>query len=579
MANEVRGALYETITEAALQIAVKKAKIKGEVRWEQRPAGMSILPDFTIGEDKDKPSHIILVTASGSAKETDKKFWRNTGELQEVKAQISTTPKVINLYCKSVVKKGLEEVQLKLYDSTLHVDKQPYNKHLEKWVESFCKSAPKDREAKKALLAESIKTDKSLKSAIDSLADDLAIALKQENKDLSSLWALMQKDYKPAKKLPEVRKTYVRRGLGKLLVIEPAIRQLLYKHHGKPTGIPLAQVSNYCFQLGFMKKSLGGARLEDKEIDSVLTLLGHDACEAVLKKAPSSTKTWVEPLRDLGRFLTHVDFVEKNYTTVTTAKGLKDLLLKCYKDPSKLSGEVGDNKVWIYEVLISLIKVKSGKKQGYGLSQLANDTLTPEFGAGGFLIPPFVQRTKQLSNDHIDSLATGLAKRFPLDVKQSEIDSLKSKITEWVIKENLEDRLIPYRNFEPLLWLLEFELKKQRKSYTQKTPYIGWLNEYADSGRKNATTPLLKAGKTFIHWKTSHDSHTNDKTKELSARARNLRYSYDTKTKKFSHRDGGIKLALIVDGTWTEKNIRTLIESGWETIIYPDEIADFVKGL
>jgi hypothetical protein len=69
------------------------------------------------------------------------------------------------------------------------------------------------------------------------------------------------------------------------------------------------------------------------------------------------------------------------------------------------------------------------------------------------------------------------------------------------------------------------------------------------------------------------------KKKELSARVRSTRYQYNTSTQTFSRRTGDDRFVLIVDGTFDDDDLRVLSESGWDEIIYPDEIPAFVKGL
>jgi hypothetical protein len=331
------------------------------------------------------------------------------------------------------------------------------------------------------------------------------------------------------------------------------------------------------------KSLLAGAHVADLEIKGVLELLGGIACEVVLQQAPSSMSTWISPLRDLGRVATHVDFIHQHYDQITDPTELRTLLTQCFNDPAGLSGEPGDEKVWIYEIMISLLKAKSGKLQGYGLAQLAEDTGLVETGLGAplarFIIPKFTQREEMLSPDYLRMLAQGLANRFKTNVSRNDVLALKVKVEDWVIKENLEDRLIPYRNFEPLLWLLTAELSKQGKPYSAKVPYEGWVNEYSAVGKKSATTPFVKVGTTLIHWKSSYASHPNDKTKELSARARSIKYQYHPTTKTFTPRAGVTQLALILDGDWSDRHLQTLLSSGWDIIVYPNEIPLLVSQL
>lgn len=579
MANETRGILFEAITEAALQQAVKLAGILGIVRWNKKPEGMTINPDFTIGINKDSPSHVVLVTASGAARNADMKSWRNLGEMQEVKAQLPFAPITVNLYFISEIKLGLAALGESLYDATLHVDQRPYYFELATWVNENLEIDTKTKEAKQALLASDAKANPQLTSAITSLAQDLAQALQQRKTELDPLWVLMRVDYAKPHNPPNAKNTFVRRGLGKLLVLDPYIRQLVYAGYDKRSSIRIDNLPEYAFELGFFKKSLAGAHVADPEINGVLELLGGATCETVLQHAPSSMNTWISPLRDLGRVATHADFIHQHYDQITDPNGLRTLLTQCFNDPADLSGESGDEKVWIYEIMISLLKAKSGRLQGYGLAQLAVDTEVPEFGAGGFIIPPFIQREKMLTPDHLRMLAQGLANRFKTNVSRNDVLALKVKVEKWVIKENLEDRLIPYRNFEPLLWLLMAELREQGKSYRAKVPYEGWVNEYAAVGKKSATTPFVKVGTTLIHWKSVSDAGKVHKKKELAARARSVKYQYHSVTKTFTRRAGVEQLALIVDGTFTNDDLKILSESGWDIIVYPDEISTLVSHL
>jgi hypothetical protein len=579
LANEARGILFETITEAALQRAVKIAGISGEVRWNEKPKGMSVVPDFTIGIDKDRLSHVVLVTASGAAKNAEMKSWRNLGELQEVKAQLANSPTVLNLYFKSEVKQGLSLATQRLYDTTIHVEKKPYHRYLEAWVTTNLDATAKTRQARRELLESIVGANVDLAAAVETLSRDLAEALQERNEDLSPLWALMSEDYDKPHAPATARTTSVRRGLGKLLVLEPKVRQLVYEHHRKIRGIPLEQMPDYAVTLGFFKRIIGGARLDDDEIKGVLSLLGPEICEAALLEAPEAMGQWINPLRNLERVQIHAEFVEQHYAEVCDPIGLKNLFIECFDSPAELLGVSGDDGIWIFGILVTLLKAKSSKRQGYGASQLAVDTKVPEFGSGGFLIPPFIQRKKMLGEAHLSALSSGLAERFSANVSQSDISRLKEKLPQLVKEQNLEDRLIPYRNFEPLLWLLEVELRKQDITYLSRGAYEGWINEYAEVGRKVATTPFVKVGTMLIHWKSVSDAGKVHKKKELAARARSVKYQYHVETGAFTRRNGVDRLALIVDGTFDDADLKVLSEAGWDHIVYPDEIEHFVSEL
>ncbi len=109
MAGERKGKAYEALVMVCLQELMKSKRLKGEVFWNKTPVGMSIEPDFTIGPNSDMPEIIFLVTHSGSAKDSEKKFWRNIGELSEAKTRLVTVPLVYNIAFDSVIKADLKK--------------------------------------------------------------------------------------------------------------------------------------------------------------------------------------------------------------------------------------------------------------------------------------------------------------------------------------------------------------------------------------------------------------------------------------------------------------------------------------
>jgi len=85
------------------------------------------------------------------------------------------------------------------------------------------------------------------------------------------------------------------------------------------------------------------------------------------------------------------------------------------------------------------------------------------------------------------------------------------------------------------------------------------------------------ANKTLINWQSAHDSHTNDKKKELCGRAAGLRYHWNGKS--FVRRPGVEKLLLLLDGTWCDEDLKALLQSGWDDVFYPDEIDKLIKAI
>lgn len=587
MANEARGILFETITHAALQKAAVKAEIRGEVLWNQKPSGMSIRPDFTIGTDKDHPSHLILVTATGAPRNSEMKAWRNLGEMQEVKAQLPTPPTVVSLHYKSGVKRGLSAATQHLYDAVIYVEERSYYQPLTQWVQSNLRNAGRAHRDRLTLLQAAVEEDSRLAGSIEALVADLTEALKQCNKDLEPLWELMREDFLEQHPAVQARKTSVRRGLGKLLVLESHVRELVYTTFSGAALIPTQELPSYVFDLGFFRKTIAGARLYDSEIVAVVNLLGPETCETLLRRAPEAMQPWVNVLRQLGNVSEFLAFIADEYDQIADPDGLYVLLSDCQSDPAlfaeehgiEYTGQLSHN--WLFTVLMDTIKASTGKQTGFGYAQLAVEMGRSEDITSGYItIADWANRVPgtDLPSHVLRGVATVLATRIG-GIGESQLPRLRSKLIEVTQRSFLEARIIPYRNFEVLLWLLEAELQRQEVTYIPKTSYEGWINEYSGVGRRVATTPFVRVGSSLIHWKTVSDAGKSHKKKELAARARAIRYEYNVERDTFIRREGVNQLVLIVDGTFGDEDLEVLVASGWDIIIYPDDIPELVANL
>ena len=81
MAGERIGKTCEALFSVVLAEMKRQGKLRGNVFWNETPKGISVEPDFIIGQDLNHPDYVIMVTHSGSSKESNRKTWRNIGEL------------------------------------------------------------------------------------------------------------------------------------------------------------------------------------------------------------------------------------------------------------------------------------------------------------------------------------------------------------------------------------------------------------------------------------------------------------------------------------------------------------------
>jgi hypothetical protein len=145
MAGEVAGKICEAAVALSLDLA---GIVPTKIHWGKKPKGMSITTDIILGDGADHPSTVILVTHSISAMQSHKKFWRNIGELVELKCFLKGTPTVINIVFGQAQMKKLSAVMAGCMDKCLFVGDldEPFQLHRElRGASAACKGTSNDK--------------------------------------------------------------------------------------------------------------------------------------------------------------------------------------------------------------------------------------------------------------------------------------------------------------------------------------------------------------------------------------------------------------------------------------------------
>jgi hypothetical protein len=225
LAGERKGMTYEAIVKIALEELVRKGQLTGDVFWNVRPAAMTIEPDFTVGKDKDSPSHVFLVTHSGAAGNSHMKFWRNIGELAEAKIRLDEPARVYSVAFDTVIKEDLKALQATAFDGQFLVGDADYGSHLQQWVETYSLDLPKDPTEKvnaiRGAMQDMTRAD-SPKHLVEKLVRDLSKLIQTANVALDKLWSVERQ--RPRRSPPAARITFVRRGIAKILVLPSDVR-------------------------------------------------------------------------------------------------------------------------------------------------------------------------------------------------------------------------------------------------------------------------------------------------------------------------------------------------------------------
>lgn len=582
MAGERKGEAFEALTYLALtELGYELDK---SLFWGKKPPGFSIDPDFVLGS-LTEPTHWIMATSTGSAKEYIRKIWRNAGELFEVKRNFYPSPKVLDLVLEVNQSDGHIALMSVITDADIRLEHTSYGAPLLSLIDDLIDELPQNRDAKVIKLEQALNAQPLAHKAFSEYVQALKKALEQHKPQLNGLWNLLRQERKPKTQI--ARTTYIRRGIAKLMVFTPDVRNQIYESVDANSRI--RKLPEYAFTLGFATKTVAGATISDGEIRSAVETLGKDVLEFVIAKSPQAEmQRWIEPLRSLEDTEIFLEYVRKHYKELTTPEGMLQHLQAQHKNPyylldrTSITGEI--LTVWLFYFVFNLAKASLGKGQGFGLAELGKRAqkylnkatkFTADHTIWRLEIPHFINRTdgRNSPKEVLVACASVLAEAM----RQIDLEHAAKNIRNATVKANLEDKLIPYRMFEPLPLLLEAALLRAKIRFTRVKAHPSFMGEYLDQPNKVATTPVYKVGSTLIHWKSAHGSHCNDKTKELAGRAQALRFQY--KDKKFSKRVGVEKLILIVDGDFKEKHFASLLEAGWDEIYYPDELDKLAESL
>jgi hypothetical protein len=236
---------------------------------------------------------------------------------------------------------------------------------------------------------------------------------------------------------------------------------------------------------------------------------------------------------------------------------------------------------WLFEYLLELVKFSTGNSNGFGYAKLALEVQElpgmPHANDPVYRInlPDWVLRRGKLNMDRkiingISLVVSTHLARIGATKAAKLIDQLKVEST----NNTLEAKLMTYRMFEPLVQLIELacgvaSMRNIKACFAEAAGLKGAAGK----------TRVVVFRNTLLNWQSVSDAGRDHKKKELCGRALGLRYSWDSKSKKFIPRPGIKKLILALDGTWRQDDLDALVRAGWDEIFYPDEMDKLAKAI
>lgn len=572
MAGERVGKTYEAILRLALEKLKDKGVIHGNVFWNETPEGISVEPDFLIGCDKDHPTVVIMVTHSGSLKNSDMKCWRNIGELCEAKSVLTPVPFALNIVFDSIMKENLKALQEVAFDGQLIIGDKDYGAGLAQWVNEIDAHMPISQEEKVEKLRFLQKTDTKLKKYISAIIKDLTPILECGIMSSQELWEQERK--RVHGKAPIAKNTYVRRGFTKRILVGEAIK-------GEAV---CAADALWLSKIGIAGQSISGFRVIDPDLKWFLSSpFSANYCEIAKPCMTGGFEAQLKRVKTLALIGEYERYVIENYDKLITKQGMLDCLRNQHNDPS-FGLCIPDNiqkpeNIWIYDFVAALSKAAAGRSQAFGYSFFSQHPSGQKSKVGNMLLgrwcTSFICEYFNRKNNFVlpenaeDFVAEVLSEQLS-NFDLSTIKRLSGTISNQFVAKEYEAVLLAHRGFEPLLALLING--RVATGTADKINIRTCFSEKAGLTGQAGKTTVIKVQNTIINWQTATDAGKDHKRKELCGRAVGLRYHWDDNIQKFIPRPGVKKLILLLDGTWSQKDLNALINAGWDEIYYPDEI-------
>lgn len=143
MAGERLGRTYEGFIFHAASIAAQRSRVPREVHWNPTLPSLMVQPDIIVGSES-APETIVLVTQSAARRNWQQKFWRNVGEIVDIRG-VFPSGRIISIALGTEIKEELAKALAVLVDDNVFPDRD-LRADVERWMARFAETASTDRQ-------------------------------------------------------------------------------------------------------------------------------------------------------------------------------------------------------------------------------------------------------------------------------------------------------------------------------------------------------------------------------------------------------------------------------------------------
>lgn len=576
MAGERRGKLLEALVVEAVRPALPRDH---HLYWDQPRPGMAVRPDLLICDGDDTAALLIQVTWSMTQQDLRPvKYWRDFAEYNALRRRESARAALITAVRSDRRCTKLQRAAELAWDRVLCLAELGSGATLVGWLEAAVAQleAEGHRPSFSTLLLAELERARAdqppLDQALDELGRQLTALLARDSSASAGLWSVLlprQRQLAASARSPGGICSWLRAGFAELVSFDTDERAALYAHAFRDE--PLRLVPAHAEIAGLIEgPTLQGYRLGSEPLRWCLSHLGSaEAAEALIALDRTERRAYVAALREAGDLRAAARWIERNLDRLTDPSALEEALRQCFAGSLPIDGSPSSTH-WLYGSCKHLLS-SLGHGQGW-LPEVCRETGCLRSVLSGQVLPR-LERLEALPNDRVmTAIAHCFARRLS-SVTRQEVRSATERAVDRGVRLLLRNRL-QCHGVDPLGALIRQRLPSAQPARLGSALVMQLRSSCREAGftRNDLCTSGLLAGQSFIKWQSAYGTgNARHKSTELAGRAAHLVIDWDPEA-GFHLRRQPERLVLLLDGTWSRRDLELLTTSGWSTILAPDEL-------
>jgi hypothetical protein len=416
--------------------------------------------------------------------------------------------------------------------------------------------------------------------ALNKLKATLRTLLTQRAGGVTSYWVELRKWLKRKSSLnertPACRNTFLRWGVSELASFSPSEREMIYAHRFMKKRMSTAPL--FAVHGDILSRTIGGYQIKSEALAWFLDLAGDgESAEQWLNRDKSNRNEYLAALVDFEHIEKQFKWIVNHWTKLTDSGKLRELLDTCYDGTLRWDEKVEYSSLWLFSSIKSILKSLDGTQSFGWMASVVNKTRTLRSILTGQILPNYDKRISKPDDRYVIAIAEAFS-TILMNLDLEKVIEAKDKAIQKSVRLLLRNKMLCH-GVDPIFYALCDHFPRAVK---KRIP--SGLVEYGrHTGKDNALTPNdlstegIVIGKTFVKWQSAYGQE-NSKHKMSELRGRHAQLCFE-----FSHEGTFVprrsveKTLLIIDGTWTAEEIRLLGESGWDKIVYADELQEIVN--